>query len=91
MAADVATASPSAATFSFYRWLDHAVGLEASVAASGSFSEATTVAEYAVEVVTSDRRGAGTDARVYLEVEGTKGVLGERILKDAEDNFERGR
>ena len=49
------------------------------------------MAEYAVEVVTSDRRGAGTDACVYLEVEGTKGVLGERILEEAEDNFERGR
>jgi len=44
-----------------------------------------------VRVHTSDIRGAGTDARVHVELHGTQGTIGPRQLDDHHDNFERGK
>lgn len=38
---------------------------------------------------TSDIRGAGTDADVFLVIYGTKGDTGERALDTSANNFER--
>ena len=42
-----------------------------------------------VEVKTSDVRGAGTDADVFLTIYGPTGDTGERELASAGNNFER--
>jgi hypothetical protein len=46
---------------------------------------------YEVTVVTSDRRGAGTDSRVSLVLFGSRGHSAELLLDNARDNFSRGR
>eukprot|EP00959_Pyramimonas_sp_CCMP1952_P019547 412834-Pyramimonas_sp.AAC.1 len=53
------------------------------------------VCDYVVRVHTSDRRGAGTDANVFLAVygkdaEGNALALPEWRLDNAKNNFERG-
>ncbi len=48
-------------------------------------------AVYEVTVVTSDRRGAGTDSRVSLVLFGSRGHSAELLLDSARDNFSRGR
>lgn len=48
---------------------------------------------YVVTVFTSDVQGAGTDAKVYVDIKGTNGTLGQQLLTQAEDEkalFERG-
>lgn len=45
---------------------------------------------YQVTVVTSDVRGAGTDADVMLTMVGDKGSAGPFKLDDSKNNFERG-
>ena len=45
---------------------------------------------YAVTIVTSDIKGAGTDADVTLSFMGSKGSSGEHRLDDSKNNFERG-
>ena len=49
------------------------------------------MADYEIEVLTSDKRGAGTDALVYLQVEGSEGVLEEKLLENSSGNFQRGK
>lgn len=53
--------------------------------------ESTT---YTVETATSDMRGAGTDANVYIEIFGQRDgqeVVGKKItLDNSANNFERG-
>lgn len=46
---------------------------------------------YIVTVVTGDVRGAGTQANVFLTLEGSHGNSGERLLDNDKDNFTRGR
>lgn len=47
---------------------------------------------YEVKVKTANKRYAGTNAPVYIEVKGTKGSLKKRELdKKDHDDFERGR
>ncbi len=46
---------------------------------------------YVVTVVTGDVRGAGTQANVFLTLEGTNGSSGEKLLDNDKDNFTRGR
>lgn len=46
---------------------------------------------YAIETVTGDVSGAGTDANVYVTIYGTHGTLGEMPLKTPGDPFERGK
>lgn len=38
---------------------------------------------------TGDKRGAGTDANVYVILFGENGDSGEKYLDDAKNNFER--
>jgi lipoxygenase homology domain-containing protein 1 len=58
--------------------------LQAGVDASGKCS-------YNVKVFTSDERGAGTDADVFINLIGEMGGTGERELANSSNNFERGR
>ena len=44
--------------------------------------------KYQVSVLTGDRRGAGTSAKVHLVIYGTNGDTGERALEPAK-GFER--
>ena len=44
---------------------------------------------YKVRVKTGDRRGAGTDANVFVELYGDKGKSGEKKLDNKLNNFER--
>lgn len=46
---------------------------------------------YQVTVNTSDIRGAGTDANVYVTIYGSKGDSGELRLESSWNDFERGR
>ncbi len=45
---------------------------------------------YRITVVTGPVEHAGTDANVYITLFGTNGNSGERLLDNADDNFERG-
>lgn len=49
------------------------------------------VSVYTVTTFTSDLRGAGTDATVYLELHGADKVVGQQRLETSANNFERGR
>lgn len=75
-------------------------GAGAAIGAGASAAEVPAVvkageaadAHYEVIVHTSDRRGAGTDANVYLTIYGEKGKqTPEYRLDNASNNFERGR
>eukprot|EP00736_Rhodelphis_marinus_P000918 Rmarinus@m.27357 len=45
---------------------------------------------YLVQVATADRKGAGTDANVYIDIVGEHGATGKRILESGKNDFERG-
>jgi len=45
---------------------------------------------YKVVVKTSDKRGAGTDANVYLTLHGAGGSTGPQALENSANNFEKG-
>ena len=46
---------------------------------------------YVVSTYTGDRFGAGTDARVFISLFGSKGEIEDRELESSgRDNFERG-
>jgi hypothetical protein len=49
------------------------------------------MAQYEIKIVTGTVDGAGTDANVYLILEGTEGKSNEWHLENNEDNFERGK
>ena len=51
----------------------------------------TQIVKYKVLVHTGDKRGAGTDANVFIILHGEKGDSGKRALESAGNNFERGR
>lgn len=44
---------------------------------------------YKVSVTTGDRRGAGTDANVFINIVGKLGKSGDRQLEGQGNNFER--
>lgn len=48
-------------------------------------------AKYEITVQTSNLRGAGTEAKVFLEVHGKKATVGPLALENAPDNFQRGK
>jgi hypothetical protein len=50
-----------------------------------------TANEYKVTVYTGDKRGAGTDANVFITLFGDAGDSGERKLDTSKNNFERGK
>lgn len=43
-----------------------------------------------VQVYTSDIRGAGTDARVFITMYGSKGTSAKLPLENSKHNFQRG-
>ena len=45
---------------------------------------------YKIQVLTSDVRGAGTDANVHIILFGERTNSGKRVLETARNNFERG-
>ncbi len=45
--------------------------------------------KYKVTVYTGDKRGAGTDANVFINIFGEHGNTGERKLDNNRNNFER--
>lgn len=45
--------------------------------------------EYIVRVFTGDKRFAGTDANVFVNLYGVKGDTGERQLKDSDTNMNK--
>jgi hypothetical protein len=47
------------------------------------------VVKYRVTVHTGDKRGAGTDANVFIILHGEKGDSGKRKLESSGNNFER--
>ena len=47
--------------------------------------------KYVIEVLTSDVKGSGTDARVSVVIFGEKGDTGKIPLENSADNFERGK
>ena len=49
------------------------------------------VVRYAVATHTGDKRGAGTDANVFITIFGYEGDTGERRLDNSKNNFERNR
>lgn len=49
------------------------------------------VVKYRISVRTGDKRGAGTDANVYVILHGEKGDTGKRPLESSGNNFERGK
>jgi len=55
-----------------------------------SFTLAVYLTWYQVVVKTGNIEAAGTDAYVYIVINGTTGYI-EKILDDANDNFEKGR
>lgn len=99
------TKAGETATFPHHEWLDEKHGLSvvlwpdrdgdglADKPTDGQHGGAagSREIEYKVAVYTSDVRGAGTDADVYLELHGSKGALGASRLENAANNFERGK
>ena len=49
------------------------------------------VNKYKVTVITGDKRGAGTDADVFVTLFGDAGESGERRLDNSKNNFEKGK
>jgi len=60
------------------------------IAAAGSDGVASApLISYKILVTTGDRRGAGTDANVFVTLFGSAGDSGERNLEGPGNNFER--
>ena len=49
------------------------------------------VIPYVITVKTGDKRGAGTDANVFMQIYGAEGKTEEIRLDSKSDNFERGK
>lgn len=50
-----------------------------------------TDTKYKVTVYTGNKKGAGTDANVYIVLFGENGDSGQKNLDDSRNNFERGK
>ena len=55
-----------------------------------SFTLALYLTWYQVVVKTGNVNGAGTNANVYIRINGTTGYI-EKQIDDEEDNYEKGR
>ena len=78
--------------FPCYRWLDRGQddGLTCRELLPGTM-DAGANAGYQVKVMTGDVAGAGTDAKVFINVIGSKGPSGEKHLDNSHKNdFEKG-
>ncbi|KAF6256823.1 hypothetical protein COO60DRAFT_1640423 [Scenedesmus sp. NREL 46B-D3] len=61
------------------------------VTLTASGGKAAPATKYMIQVYTSDLRGAGTDARVFIKLEGQSGKdSGPLRLENSKNNFERG-
>ncbi|KXZ56858.1 hypothetical protein GPECTOR_1g774 [Gonium pectorale] len=87
------TVTSESARFEYGNWLDDKKGWTQLLYADGTDAAqaAKKQIEYEVHVFTSDKRGAGTDGDVFLQLKGDKGAMGETKLDNAENNFESGR
>eukprot|EP00775_Hariotina_reticulata_P001782 gene1782-2116_t len=75
------------------RWLavDEADGSTHVTLTPGGTEAATSLRKYHVHVYTSDLRGAGTDANVFIIMHGSDGInSGQMKLENSKNNFERG-
>jgi hypothetical protein len=76
--------------FLYGNWIDDKNGLSRDIPASGQDGVACLpIVKYTVDVTTGDRRGAGTDANVYITIYGDNGDSGKNILDGPGNNFER--
>jgi hypothetical protein len=57
--------------------------------AGGASADHQQKAIYDIEVITSDKRGAGTDANVFIELVGQNNFTGKLPLENSKNNFER--
>ncbi len=84
-------------TSSYYpcaQWLSRSEGdgmIQRTLASTPNPPQAYVGKSYIVTIVTGSRRGAGTQANVYLSLEGTVTSSGERRLDNDPDNYTRGR
>ena len=74
--------------FDCREWLDTKSGTSRQLYKSTTNPKSNR-ARYKVTVKTSDIRGAGTDANVFIELLGEKGSTGRQFLDTSKDNFER--
>eukprot|EP01046_Picozoa_sp_COSAG06_P033716 COSAG06_NODE_3464_length_5301_cov_4.178201_1_plen_1602_part_01 len=81
--------------FPAYRWLDEGEGdnqLHVVInAADATELDPKKPNTYTVTTVTGNRRGAGTDANVFVDLVGESGESGRQQLESSRSNFERGR
>ncbi|KAJ9526209.1 hypothetical protein QJQ45_009677 [Haematococcus lacustris] len=83
------------AVFPYHNWLDKEHGLSVLLTpdrdgdGKGDALVDADLTDYTVTTYTSDIRGAGTDATVFMEMHGDKGVVGEQRLDNKANNFER--
>lgn len=79
--------------FNCGRWLDKGEDdrqiVRDLVPVSDGKAQGIAVVKYKVSVRTGDKRGAGTDANVYIILHGARGDTGKRPLESAGNNFER--
>eukprot|EP01121_Diplochlamys_sp_Union-15-3_P013545 TRINITY_DN4215_c0_g1_i1.p1 TRINITY_DN4215_c0_g1~~TRINITY_DN4215_c0_g1_i1.p1 ORF type:complete len:964 (-),score=265.67 TRINITY_DN4215_c0_g1_i1:44-2935(-) len=77
------------------RWLDKSEGDGLTVIEMTPKNEdgvaTIPLITYKVTIKTADRRGAGTDARVFVCLYGDKGKTGDKVLDAAKDAFEKGK
>ncbi|GFR41097.1 hypothetical protein Agub_g1741 [Astrephomene gubernaculifera] len=86
----VSSATNTQYSFPFRGWLDDKNGLDHVINRDGGAGPTTDLVEYRVTTFTSDIRGAGTDANVFIELHGELGPVGQTRLENAANNFERG-
>ena len=81
--------------FNCSRWLDKGEDdgqiVRDLAPVSDGTATGTKVAKYKISVRTGDKRGAGTDANVFIVLHGGTGSTGRYKLESAGNNFERGR
>lgn len=80
--------------FNCGRWLDKGEddgAIVRELAPTGGAATNTQVVKYKIAVHTGDKRGAGTDANIYIILHGENGDTGKRPLESSGNNFERGR
>eukprot|EP01048_Picozoa_sp_COSAG05_P003976 COSAG05_NODE_197_length_14521_cov_113.902995_1_plen_1885_part_00 len=91
-------ASGQTLTFPAYKWLDKQPSEDNPEGATicellPAKADALDVSAsdfFKIEVTTGDRRGAGTDANVFIELVGSKGSSGTKKLDAQRSDFERG-
>ncbi len=79
--------------FNCNRWLDKGEddGLIVRELAPENNAAGAKIVKYKISVRTGDKRGAGTDANVFIILHGEHGDTGKRLLERSANNFERGK